>query len=525
MNKKNYNKNSLLKMFSKINLIFLLLSSFFFSIYYGYRGIFPIDSFLIFDAGHKILNNFHPFKDYWSITGPFLDYFQFFLFYLIGINWFSYVLHAAIINCLLATTSYYFFLKIKIKRNFALLYSLSIAILAYPTTGTPFMDHHAVFFSALSIIFLTLSFLKNDKKFWFFSSFLLIFSFFSKQIPSAYFGFTILLSIIFYLLIDKNYKNKNFLFFILGGFVGLLLFFILFYFNEVPLKDLYIQYFLYPIAVGGERLENIAFDFKNVFLQFKFIYLSIIPLFYVVFILLRRKSLNKSVKIDLLIIFLFISSFCVYLYTQIITKNQILIFFLIPFFLGISHYYVNKYYNKKFIINLIILVLVFSTIKYHMRFNEHKKFMDLQSADFSKSVDANILDEKLNGLKWITPHYLDNPELELKLLIQVKQVLINDNEKNIIISDYQILPAITKNYYIAPNKWFDQRSVPSKNSKFFLYYKEFFVSKLRSQKIDNIYVIGEDKKIFLSSIFNNKKCLNYKMINEISFKLKVKNCY
>ena len=92
------------------------------------------------------------------------------------------------------------------------------------------------------------------------------------------------------------------------------------------------------------------------------------------------------------------------------------------------------------------------------------------------------------------------------------------------MSDYQILSSITENYYIAPNKWFDQRSVPSKNNKFFPYYKEFFISKIRSQNIDNIYVIGKDK-FFLSSIFDNKKCLNYKMINEISFKLKVKNCY
>ena len=118
--------------------------------------------------------------------------------------------------------------------------------------------------------------------------------------------------------------------------------------------------------------------------------------------------------------------------------------------------------------NLIILILVFSTIKYHLRFNEHKKFMDLQNADFSKSINANILDKKLSGLKWITPHYIDNPELELKLLIQTKQVLVNDNEKNIIVSDYQILSSITENYYIAPNKWFDRKAFSKKPTSFSL---------------------------------------------------------
>ncbi len=525
MRVKKYNKIPFINVIKKMNLFFLLLSSFLFSIYYGFRGLFPIDSFLIFDAGYKVLNNFHPFKDYWSITGPFLDYLQFALFYLIGVNWISYVLHSAIINCLLTAISYYFFIKIGVKKIFAFLYSLSISILAYPSTGTPFMDHHAVFFAALSIIFLTLSFLKNNKKFWFFSSLFLIFSFFSKQIPSAYLGFTILLSIIFYLIIDKNYKNYNFLFFLWGGLIGLLIFFLIFYFAEIPLNDIVIQYFLYPMTIGENRLENITFDFKNVFLQFKFIYLSIIPLLYTIFIVIKKNYSKKSAKIDLLILFLFLTSFCIILYTQIITKNQILIFFLIPFFLGVSHYFVVRYFNNKIIINLIIVTLIFTTSKYHMRFNEHKKFMDLENADFNKSINANILDESLSGLKWITPNYINNPELELELLLQAKNALIKDTKKNIILSDYQIIAAITDNYYIAPNKWFDQRSVPSTDNKFFLYYKDFFLSKIRSQKIDNIYIIGKDKKIFLSSIFDDKNCRNYEKINQITFKLNLKNCY
>jgi hypothetical protein len=80
-----------------------------FTLHYGYRGVLPIDSFLIFDAGYKVLNDLHPFKDYWSITGPLLDYLQYFLFYLLGVSWFSYILHAAIINSFLSALSYYFF--------------------------------------------------------------------------------------------------------------------------------------------------------------------------------------------------------------------------------------------------------------------------------------------------------------------------------------------------------------------------------------------------------------------------------
>ena len=61
-------------------IIFLSIFSLSITFYYGYLGILPIDSFLIYDAGYKLINGFHPFKDYWSITGPALDYIQFFFF-------------------------------------------------------------------------------------------------------------------------------------------------------------------------------------------------------------------------------------------------------------------------------------------------------------------------------------------------------------------------------------------------------------------------------------------------------------
>ena len=75
----------------KVNLFILFLSIFsvIFTFYYGYIGILPIDSFLIYDAGYKVLNGFYPFKDYWSITGPILDFIQFFFFKMLGESWFS----------------------------------------------------------------------------------------------------------------------------------------------------------------------------------------------------------------------------------------------------------------------------------------------------------------------------------------------------------------------------------------------------------------------------------------------------
>ena len=128
-------------------IFFLIISSFFFTFKYGFIGIFPIDSFLIYDSGYKIFNGYHPFKDYWSITGPILDYIQFVFFKILGINWFSYVLHAAVLNLFITIIFFYFFAQLGIKTGYSFLYSLSVSILAYPSVGTPFMDHHAVIFS------------------------------------------------------------------------------------------------------------------------------------------------------------------------------------------------------------------------------------------------------------------------------------------------------------------------------------------------------------------------------------------
>ncbi|MDC0164185.1 hypothetical protein OAI51_00415, partial [Candidatus Pelagibacter bacterium] len=190
-----------------------------FNYFSGFRGIFPIDSFLIFDAGYKVLNDFHPFRDYWSITGPFLDYIQYLVFKIFGVSWGSFVLHAALINVFLTTVTFNFFSKLGINKNFSLLYSVSIAILGYPSVGTPFMDHHASILSLISLMTLILALKNNNNFYWFVVPLLLGFSFFSKQIPSTYLSFLFLFIILSYLVILK-FKQKTFLIFILYGLIS-----------------------------------------------------------------------------------------------------------------------------------------------------------------------------------------------------------------------------------------------------------------------------------------------------------------
>ena len=141
MNKiKNFFSNNYLYLFLIITISLSL------TYYTGFRGVFPIDSFLIFNSGYNVTNNIHPFKDYWSITGPALDYLQAIFFLILGVNWHSYVFHAAIINTLLSITIFYLFKSFNLNQFFSTIFALSVGILAYPSIGTPFVDHHAVFF-------------------------------------------------------------------------------------------------------------------------------------------------------------------------------------------------------------------------------------------------------------------------------------------------------------------------------------------------------------------------------------------
>ena len=164
----------------------------------------------------------------------------------------------------------------------------------------------------------------------------------------------------------------------------------------------------------------------------------------------------------------------VFMLGQLFTKNQILIFFLIPFLIGVSHFFLNKYFDKQFILIFLISILIISTIKFHLRFNENKKFMELNDVDLNLAVKAENFDDSLKGLKWITPYNI-NPAEEIKDLIEIKEIILSDKTKKIIITDYQIIPSVLKLKNIAPNKWFDSMSVPSRNNKYFNTYKNFLL--------------------------------------------------
>ena len=147
--------------------------------------------------------------------------------------------------------------------------------------------------------------------------------------------------------------------------------------------------------------------------------------------------------------------------------------------------------------------------------------MELNNVDLNLAVKAENFDKSLKGLKWITPNNI-SPAEEIENLIEIKEIILSDKTKKIIITDYQIFPSILKLKNIAPNKWFDPLSVPSRDNKYFNTYKNFFIESLRDQKIKTLFII-KDKEEYLKNIFKND-CYEKVNINKNLSKIIIEKC-
>ena len=510
----------------KIFTTILILFSILVNQYYGNRGAFPIDSFFGFDAAFNIVAGNHPFRDYWLITGPFLDYIQSFFFLIFGINWTSYVLHASILNMVLVLFSFYFFLNIGLKNYYAFIYALGVAILAYPSIGIPFIDHHSVIFSIMACFSISLAILKEKNLFWIMVPIFITFSFFSKQIPSPYFILLFIVAISIYFYLINNVNKRALLNLLFGSLFSFLLVASVFIINEIPIENFLTQYIFYPFSLGESRIDRLNIDFNNLVSQFKFIYFMLIPLVVSTFFLGKIKEKNLIKKKDFIVSLLFLGSVGILVYCQLLTQNQVLIFFLIPISAAYSHAYTIKYFNKKYLIYFILVIFIFTTIKYHVRFNQNKKFMELVSADFNLAEDAAILDKRLKGLKWITPHYPNKPLNEINLLIDTKNILFEKKGEKIIITDYQFFSSMLNNKFASPNKWYDDKSIPNKKNKYYNIHKNFFLNKIKKNEIKYLFFIGKNKSemYFFKEFFHENECIVSNKFNELLLEFDISKC-
>ena len=481
--------------FGKQKKVLYLLILFFFSTsinqYYGNLGVCPIDSFWFFNAGYDILNGHYPFKDYWTIAGPFISYTQAFLFKIFGVSWFSYVLHASIFNFLISISTFYTLYKLKLNIHYCFFYALLVSILAYPSAGTPYVDHHTSIISIISVFCFILALKTNSKIYWFFLPIFFLLAFLTKQTPTSYiFLIIIFLSIVYFIF---NFNVNKIILGILGSIIIISIFSVTLIVSKISFVSFYEQYISFPLSIGKSRYEYFLFplEFSRIVLRHKLIHLSTIIL-----IIVSIKNIIHNLKYfrsnEFLITLSLIGSSYSLIAHQLMTINGMFIFFIIPVLVGFSHIYYLKYFkSKKYILFFLIFLAFSSTAHYGYKYIHKRDFMDLRNVDMRKAVDAQILDDKLRGLKWISCLKPNNPKKEISLLLEVVDIIKNDKRNKSIITDYQFISVILSLYDFSPSHvWFINHVVhQDKESKYFKKYKQLFVNQLKENKIEIAYLI------------------------------------
>ena len=484
----------MLKKISSYKNITFLLILFFFSIIINYHyaslGAFPMDTFFHFDTAYRILNGEHPIKDFWIVSGPAVDYIQAIFFYIFGVNWQSYLLHSSLLNAILTLATFFVLKNFNLEIKYCFIYSIFFSILAYPSSGTPFVDHHSAFFSLLGIYSLLIAIKNNKKIYWYLLPVLLYFAFLSKPVPSGYVIISVFIVLFLYSLINKTLNPVKYC--SISFFVTTIIIFIFGRYCGITLSSFLEQYIFYTQSIGAERLTNVNFTFNAVIAHFKFIYLAMIPLFY---INLKNLFVSKNyIKYNdfyyFLILLLFTFSLILH---QLLTKNQTFIFFLIPILAAFSQINLIKIKIKlKNYINIFFILIFFAvTVKYHLRFNENRKFHELQNVNFELSVKGKKIHNKLSGLNWITTQYKDNPEDEIKLINQIQSYLIKDSRNKMVLTTYPFFSAILDQKLHSPFRVYagDGTQHPVKGSKYYTKYKDLIIHLIKKNRITVIYIV------------------------------------
>ena len=505
-----------------IHIIITFLIGLIINQYVGNRGIFPIDSFSHFDTGYRVLNGEFPFRDYWAVSGPFLDFFQSFLYSMFGVTWQTYLLNGSILNGLITALSFKLFLELKLKKKYALFYSICIAILAYPVSATPFVDLHSTYLSLIAIFFFIFGTIKEKKKYFFFVPIFLFLAFLSKQVPSTYIFLSLLIVLFYYFIIKNPNIFEIIKTFFLSSIICLIFFFLIIYLKEINFKNFADQYINYPRDIGKLRYLNLKYDFKNLFLNFKFIYIIFLP--YFLTIIYKIINLNNFYKtynfIIFLIFFLLIISL---IHHQLLTRNQIFIFFLIPYISALFHTEIislnlNK---KKIIVSTLIIFCIFITVKYSFRYNLDRKFHELNNVDFSNGIEASIIDKKFKNLIWITPGKINKEQVqeEIDVILNTIKILKNDNENKMIFTNYSIFSVILEQSQNSISRWFphDNSGFPEKGQKYYENYKDLLIKNLKRKKIINIYLFKDINEKNLKD-YIPKSCLEKVNDNEVFIK-------
>ena len=103
--------------------------------YYGNLGVYPLDTFLFFDSGTRVLDGKIGIKDYWASTGILIDLMQAFFFKILGVSFSVYVLHASSMNLILTLSTFFVLKRFNLNNFFSFYYSCLLYTSPSPRDG------------------------------------------------------------------------------------------------------------------------------------------------------------------------------------------------------------------------------------------------------------------------------------------------------------------------------------------------------------------------------------------------------
>ena len=172
-----------------------------------------------------------------------------------------------------------------------------------------------------------------------------------------------------------------------------------------------------------------------------------------------------------------------------------------------------------------VLVCFFVTAKYHIRFNEERRFHEMSDVNFDLALSAKKIDSKLLGLNWITPIFKKNPIDEINLINEVLAALRKDDRTKMVLTNYSFLSSILNENLNSPSRWYIPTGpvYPIENNKYFYAYKAFLLNSIKKNNIDVIYVIEpiENEELYR---YIDKSCFDENTITPILKRFNFKRC-
>ena len=174
----------------------------------GFLGLMPLDQSIIFEAAGRTLKGDTLFEDFGISYGLIPVLLQSLLFRITGINWFSYVLHAAIFNALFAwIVSNLLSILIVNNQRLRVVATLLIAWSFYPMFGTAFLDNHSFFFGIAAWWIALRAFHSGRYQQLLWCGPLLALGFYSKPLPAVFWAFPVVFELMIHLHTFKLYAK------------------------------------------------------------------------------------------------------------------------------------------------------------------------------------------------------------------------------------------------------------------------------------------------------------------------------